>query len=81
MIPSPHLGVWQLGSLLLPTPIIGIVLDQPITKSDSSYFFAVAQTVSRREDVPRVDESPTANPDSEVLVSFLLVSDISRVLA
>ena len=79
MTPSPHLGVWQLGALLLPTPIIGIVLDQPITQPDSSYFPILApQTVGRREDVPPVDESPTAHPDSEGLVKSLSVSDDRR---
>ena len=79
MTPSPYLGNWQLGTVLLPTPIIGIILDQPITKSDNSYWpFLAPQTVGRREDVPPVDESPTAHPNSEGLVQSLSVSDDRR---
>ena len=84
MTPSPHLGVWQQLALVIviiviDIVIIGIILDQPITKSHSSYFPLLApQTVGRREDVPPVDESPTAHPDSEGLVQSLSVSDDRR---
>ena len=75
----PHLGVRQLGAILLRALIIGIVLHQPITKSDSSNFFCPApQTVGRCEDEPLVDESPTANPAGVGLVTSFPVKDKLR---
>ena len=56
-------------------PAKRIILDQPLSKSDRSYFsFSAPQTVGSCENKPLVNESPAANPDREGLVLSLCLS-------